>query len=88
MRLPATAAGGYGTDRNLWGRSIQCGAVEELRHVSRWDRVAEQRLRVPMVAGSRSLNLSNAVAVAVFEAWRQQDYAGSWDAQPAAASGD
>ena len=35
-----------------------------------------QRLRLPMRAGQRSLNLSNAVAVAVFEAWRQCDYAG------------
>jgi tRNA (cytidine/uridine-2'-O-)-methyltransferase len=35
-----------------------------------------QRVRLPMVAGQRSLNLSNAVAVAVFEAWRQLDYAG------------
>jgi tRNA (cytidine/uridine-2'-O-)-methyltransferase len=32
---------------------------------------AEQRLRIPMVPGVRSLNLSNAVAVAVYEAWRQ-----------------
>lgn len=31
----------------------------------------EQVLRLPMVAGSRSLNLSNAVAVMVYEAWRQ-----------------
>lgn len=37
---------------------------------------AEQRIRLPMRAGQRSLNLSNAVAVAVFEAWRQQAYAG------------
>jgi len=29
-----------------------------------------------MVPGNRSLNLSNAVAVAVFEAWRQNGYAG------------
>jgi tRNA (cytidine/uridine-2'-O-)-methyltransferase len=35
-----------------------------------------QRLRLPMRAGQRSLNLSNAVAVAVFEAWRQCGYAG------------
>ena len=35
-----------------------------------------ERLRLPMRAGSRSLNLSNAVAVAVFEAWRRQGYAG------------
>ena len=33
-------------------------------------------VRLPMRAGQRSLNLSNAVAVAVFEAWRQQGYAG------------
>ena len=32
-------------------------------------------LRVPMRAGSRSLNLSNAVAVVVYEAWRQLGYA-------------
>ncbi len=35
-----------------------------------------QRLRLPMRPGQRSLNLSNAVAVAVFEAWRQCAYAG------------
>ena len=34
------------------------------------------RLRLPMVAGSRSLNLSNAVAVVVYEAWRQNGFAG------------
>ena len=31
----------------------------------------DQRLRLPMLAGQRSLNLSNAVAVTVFEAWKQ-----------------
>ena len=36
-----------------------------------------QRIRVPMQPGSRSLNLSNAVAVVVYEAWRQQGYAGA-----------
>lgn len=35
-----------------------------------------QRVRLPMREGQRSLNLSNAVAVAVFEAWRQNGYAG------------
>lgn len=34
------------------------------------------RLRLPMIPGNRSLNLSNAVAVAVFEAWRQVGYEG------------
>jgi tRNA (cytidine/uridine-2'-O-)-methyltransferase len=32
---------------------------------------ADRHLRIPMLAGVRSLNLSNAVAVAVYEAWRQ-----------------
>jgi Predicted rRNA methylase (SpoU class) len=40
---------------------------------------AEQVLRLPMRPGNRSLNLSNAVAVAVFEAWRQQGFAGAAD---------
>jgi tRNA (cytidine/uridine-2'-O-)-methyltransferase len=35
-----------------------------------------QRLRLPMRPGNRSLNLSNAVAIVVFEAWRQHDFAG------------
>ena len=38
---------------------------------------AGRRVRLPMRPGQRSLNLSNAVAVAVFEAWRQQGYAGA-----------
>jgi len=41
-------------------------AVPSARHV-----------RLPLRPGQRSLNLSNAVAVAVFEAWRQNGYAGS-----------
>ena len=36
----------------------------------------EQRLRLPMRPDNRSLNLSNTVAVMVFEAWRQQGFAG------------
>ena len=36
-----------------------------------------QQLRLAMRAGQRSLNLSNAVAVVVFEAWRQNGFAGS-----------
>jgi tRNA (cytidine/uridine-2'-O-)-methyltransferase len=35
-----------------------------------------QRIRLPMRAGNRSLNLSNAVAVVVYEAWRQTGYDG------------
>jgi tRNA (cytidine/uridine-2'-O-)-methyltransferase len=35
------------------------------------------QVRIPMLAGRRSLNLSNAAAIAVYEAWRQQGYAGA-----------
>ena len=35
---------------------------------------AERRLRIPMLASTRSLNLSTAVAVAVYEAWRQAGF--------------
>ena len=38
---------------------------------------ATQRVRLPMLPDNRSLNLSNTVAVAVFEAWRQNDFAGA-----------
>ncbi len=38
---------------------------------------AEQLLRIPMRPGNRSLNLSNAAAVIVYEAWRQAGFAGS-----------
>ena len=38
---------------------------------------AGMRLRLPMVPRNRSLNLSNAVAVTVFEAWRQLGFPGS-----------
>lgn len=37
---------------------------------------AEQQLRLPMLAHSRSLNLANAVAVVVYEAWRQNGFNG------------
>jgi tRNA (cytidine/uridine-2'-O-)-methyltransferase len=35
---------------------------------------ATERVRIPMVPGSRSLNLANAAAVAVYEAWRQHSF--------------
>ena len=37
----------------------------------------QQRLRIPMRPGNRSLNLSNAVAVVCFEAWRQHGFPGA-----------
>lgn len=52
--------------------SESCGLPEAVR-----ERFAPaQRIRLPMMPGNRSLNLSNTVAVTVFEAWRQQNYAG------------
>lgn len=42
------------------------------------DDIDEQaRLRLPMMPGCRSLNLSNTVAIVVYEAWRQLNYTGS-----------
>lgn len=40
-------------------------------------RRATGRVRLPMVPGSRSLNLANAVGIAVYEAWRQHGFAGA-----------
>jgi tRNA (cytidine/uridine-2'-O-)-methyltransferase len=37
----------------------------------------DHRIRIPMRPGSRSLNLSNAVAITVYEAWRQIGFVGS-----------
>lgn len=37
----------------------------------------QQKLRIPMQPESRSMNLSNAVSVFVYEAWRQLDYTGA-----------
>jgi tRNA (cytidine/uridine-2'-O-)-methyltransferase len=51
--------------------SETAGLPAELRETFPTD----QRVRLPLREGQRSLNLSNAVAVAVFEAWRQNDYA-------------
>lgn len=48
-----------------------CGLPEAFRHSLSPD----QLLRLPMRPNSRSLNLSNTVAVVVYEAWRQQGFA-------------
>jgi tRNA (cytidine/uridine-2'-O-)-methyltransferase len=42
----------------------------------------ENVLSLPMRAGNRSLNLSNAAAIAVYEAWRQLEFAGALPATP------
>lgn len=61
-----------GGDVLLFGRETS-GLPEEV-HAEFMD---TQRLRVPMVAGSRSMNLANTVSVVVFEAWRQNGFAGA-----------
>jgi len=38
---------------------------------------SERQLEIPMRAGNRSLNLANAVAIVVYEAWRQNGFAGA-----------
>ena len=38
---------------------------------------ADNKLHLPMVAGSRSLNLANAVSIVIYEAWRQLNFANS-----------
>lgn len=65
--LPAYAAG----DVFLFGaetRGLPAAVLEGIP--------PSQRLRLPMRPDNRSLNLSNAVAVVVFEAWRQLGFAG------------
>jgi tRNA (cytidine/uridine-2'-O-)-methyltransferase len=58
-------------DAFLYGRETAGLPAETL---AGWPR--ERLVRLPMVPGNRSLNLSNAVAVVVFEAWRQLGFAG------------
>ncbi len=40
------------------------------------DPAVTERVRIPMRPGRRSLNLANAASIAVYEAWRQHDFAG------------
>jgi tRNA (cytidine/uridine-2'-O-)-methyltransferase len=74
----ARAGGAFSTTRWREGDWLVFGNETNGLPAALRDSLPEgQRLRLPMRAGQRSLNLSNAVAVAVFEAWRQQDYAGA-----------
>ena len=49
------------------------GLPDDVQHAAQ----VTDRLRVPMLAGRRSLNLSNTAAIAVHEAWRQHGFAGA-----------
>ena len=55
----------------VFGSEVSGLAADALAHFP-----AAHRLRLPMRPGNRSLNLSNAVAVVVFEAWRQSGFSG------------
>ena len=59
-------------DALLFGRETRGLPDEVLRSVPK-----SRRLRLPMQPDNRSLNLSNAVAVAVYEAWRQLGFPGA-----------
>ncbi|MDR2195415.1 MAG: tRNA (uridine(34)/cytosine(34)/5-carboxymethylaminomethyluridine(34)-2'-O)-methyltransferase TrmL [Gallionellaceae bacterium] len=59
-------------DAFLFGAESRGLPVETLERFA-----PESRLRLPMLPHSRSLNLSNAVAVVVFEGWRQNQFDGS-----------
>ena len=48
---------------------------------------AERQLMIPMRPGNRSLNLSNAVALVIYEAWRQNGFAGAEPRAPAGLPG-
>ncbi len=58
-------------DTFLFGPETR-GLSPEILHAMNTETI----LRIPMLAANRSLNLSNAVAVVVYEAWRQHGYAG------------
>jgi len=54
----------FGSETKGLSQSVRCSFLPD------------QCLKLPMLPGQRSLNLSNAVAVTVFEAWRQNGFAG------------
>jgi tRNA (cytidine/uridine-2'-O-)-methyltransferase len=59
-------------DVRLFGRE-SVGLPEELKH----DPHVTSRVRLPMLPALRSLNLANAASIAVYEAWRQNGFAGA-----------
>lgn len=69
-----TAVSYRASDALLFGPETRGLPAELLQQLG-----SNQVLRVPMLPDSRSLNLSNAVAAVVFEAWRQLAFAGSAD---------
>jgi len=69
---PYSAIGFRPGDALLFGPETRGLPPAALAHVPR-----ERQLAIPMHPGNRSLNLANAVALVVYEAWRQNDFAGA-----------
>ncbi|MFM9968529.1 MAG: tRNA (cytidine(34)-2'-O)-methyltransferase [Burkholderiales bacterium] len=67
--LPYTCAQFLPGDALLFGPETRGLPIEILQNLPE-----ERRLRLPMHSGSRSLNLANAVAIGVYEAWRQNGF--------------
>lgn len=61
----------YGLGDSLFFGPESVGLDDEVRNAP-W---VTERLRIPMVPGVRSINLSNSAAIAVYEAWRQVGFA-------------
>jgi tRNA (cytidine/uridine-2'-O-)-methyltransferase len=75
---PYSAAAFRAGDALLFGPETRGLPPRVLERVSR-----ERQLAIPMRTGNRSLNLSNAVALVVYEAWRQSGFSGSPTRTPA-----
>lgn len=60
------------TDVLMFGRESD-GLPDEVKHDPR----VTSRVRVPMLPSRRSLNLANTASIVLYEAWRQQDFAGA-----------
>ena len=66
----------YTTVRYAGGDALMFGSESNGLPPAALDHPAiEDRLRIPIAAGGRSLNLANAAAIVVYEAWRQADFA-------------
>jgi len=81
---PAPAVWAFTTEADRWHTDVAFAAGDVLlfgpESAGLPDAEADRataRVRLPMVGGSRSLNLANAVGIAVYEAWRQHRFAGA-----------
>ena len=63
----------YTNDSILLFGSETNGLPKEILHS-----FSNKLIKIPMISGSRSLNLSNAVAIVAYEAWKQLKFSGAW----------